>query len=87
MARFLARDWWQTNDGTLIAQERSFDALSGILNVSSVWAGNGRSGERSHRIRLYTPTRLAELCADVGLIVERRSTASAIVRSRDARAK
>jgi ubiquinone/menaquinone biosynthesis C-methylase UbiE len=71
MARFLARDWWQTNDGTLIAQERSFDALSGILSVNSVWAGNGRSGERTHRIRLYTATRLAELCAEVGLIVER----------------
>jgi SAM-dependent methyltransferase len=71
MARFLARDWWRTNDGTLIAQERSYDALSGILNVTSAWAGNGRSGERSHRIRLYTPTRLAELCAEVGLTVER----------------
>lgn len=71
MARFLARDWWQTTDGTLIAQERSYDALSGILSVGSVWAGNGRSGERTHRIRLYTATRLAELCAEVGLIVER----------------
>jgi len=70
MARFLDRDWWQTKDGTLVAQERSYDALSGILSVSSVWAGNGRRGERTHRIRLYTPTRLAELCADVGLIVE-----------------
>ncbi|HEY2164807.1 MAG TPA: methyltransferase domain-containing protein [Gemmatimonadaceae bacterium] len=71
MARFLTRDWWQTKDGTLVAQERTYDALSGILNVSSVWAGNGRAGERSHRIRLYTATRLAELCAEVGLIVER----------------
>ena len=70
MARFLTRDWWQTSDGTLVAQERSYDALSGILSVNSVWAGNERSGERSHRIRLYTPTRLAELCADVGLVVE-----------------
>ena len=71
MARFLARDWWQTRDGTIIAQERSYDPLSGILSVNSVWAGNGRPGERTHRIRLYTPTRLAELCADAGLIVER----------------
>jgi len=71
MARFLARDWWQTKDGTLVAQERSYDALSGILNVNSVWAGKAGRGERSHRIRLYTPTRLAELCAEVGLIVER----------------
>jgi SAM-dependent methyltransferase len=70
MARFLERDWWQTRDGTLIAQERSFDALSGMLTVHTVWSGRRRQGERDHRIRLYTPTRLAELCADAGLIVE-----------------
>ena len=70
MARFLERDWWQTQDGTLIAQERSFDSLSGVLTVNTVWSNKKRSGSRDHRIRLYTPTRLAELCADVGLIVE-----------------
>lgn len=71
MARFLARDWWRTADGTLVAQERSFDPISGILTVNSVWSGKRGRGERDHRIRLYTPTRLAELCAEVGLIVER----------------
>ncbi len=70
MARFLARDWWQTDDGTLIAHERSFDGLSGVLSVHSVWSGPDTHGSRDHRIRLYTPTRLAELCADAGLIVE-----------------
>jgi hypothetical protein len=70
MARFLERDWWQTDDGTLIAQERSFDSLSGVLSVHTVWSGKKRQGSRDHRIRLYTPTRLAELCADAGLIVE-----------------
>lgn len=70
MARFLTRDWWRTSDGTLVAQERSFDPLSGFLTVQSVWSGRRSTGEREHRIRLYTPTRLAELCADAGLIVE-----------------
>jgi ubiquinone/menaquinone biosynthesis C-methylase UbiE len=70
MARFLHRDWWQTENGTLIAQERSFDPLSGQLSVSSVWSGPKHRGTRDHKIRLYTPTRLAELCADAGLIVE-----------------
>lgn len=70
MARFLARDWWQTSDGTLIAHERSFDSLSGRISVHSVWSGPNGAGERDHSIRLYTPTRLAELCADAGLIVE-----------------
>ncbi len=70
MAHFLERDWWQTEDGTLIAQERSFDALSGKLKVESVWSGPSGSGSREHSIRLYTPTRIAELCAEAGLIVE-----------------
>lgn len=69
-SRFLARDWWRTEDGTLYAQERRFDPLSGILSVESRWAGGHGSGAREHRIRLYTATRLAELCADAGLIVE-----------------
>jgi SAM-dependent methyltransferase len=71
MAGFLSRDWWQSNDGTMIAHERSFDPLSGMLTIESTWTGPGRRpGQRSHRIRLYTATRLAELCADAGLIVE-----------------
>ena len=70
MARFLERDWWQTRDGTLIAQERSFDSLSGTLTVHTVWSGPDRHGSRDHRIRLYTPSLLAELFADAGLIVE-----------------
>ena len=71
MARFLARDWWQTSDGTMVAHERSFDPVSGILTIESSWRGAPRKpGHRTHRIRLYTATRLAELCAAAGLIVE-----------------
>jgi SAM-dependent methyltransferase len=70
MARFLARDWWTTNDGTMVAHERSFDPLSGVLRVQSQWSGPSGRGEREHRIRLYTASRLAELCLDAGLLVE-----------------
>jgi SAM-dependent methyltransferase len=70
MARFLARDWWTTSDGTMIGQERSFDPLSGVLAVRTTWTGRRGRGERAHRIRLYTASRLAELCADAGLVVE-----------------
>jgi len=71
MARFLSSDWWETSDGTVIAHERSFDPLSGVLTIDSVLKGSAkRSQRRTHRIRLYTATRLAELCADAGLIVE-----------------
>ncbi|MDQ6612521.1 MAG: methyltransferase domain-containing protein [Gemmatimonadota bacterium] len=70
MARFLARDWWSSANGTLFGQERAFDPLSGFLEVRSTWRGDGGNGERSHRIRLYTASELAERMRDVGLIVE-----------------
>lgn len=70
MANFLSRDWWKTTDGTMIAHRRTFDPLSGILSIESSWSGKRRHGTRGHRIRLYTATRLAELCAQAGLIVE-----------------
>ena len=68
-ARFLARDWWLSGDGTMVGQERSFDPLSGVLSIRSTWRGKRSSGEREHRIRLYTATRLSELCAAAGLTV------------------
>lgn len=70
MARFLAKDWWTTSDGTLIAQEREFDPLSGRLTVHSTWKRGAKQGHRTHHIRLYTATRLAELCSNAGMIVE-----------------
>lgn len=66
MAKFIARDWWPSDNGTLIAHERTFDPLSGIM---SVFVRQGDE-ERQYRIRLYTATRLAELFAAEGLIVE-----------------
>ena len=65
------RDWWTSTDGTMFACERDFDPLSGLLTVRTTVRGRGKPVERSHQIRLYTATRLAELCAAAGLIVER----------------
>ena len=70
MSRFLERDWWQSDDGTMIAHERTFDPLTGFLTIRSTWQGKKEGGEREHRIRLYTASRLAELCRDAGLVVE-----------------
>jgi SAM-dependent methyltransferase len=70
MARFLSRDWWPTSDGALIGHRRRFDLLSGLLTVDSEWRGPAGAGQRTYQLRLYTATRLAELLADVGLIVE-----------------
>jgi SAM-dependent methyltransferase len=68
MSAFLDRDWWRASDGTMVAHERSFDPLSGILTIRVDWSDQTSSGERDHRIRLYTATRLTELLADVGLV-------------------
>ncbi|MEJ7760572.1 MAG: methyltransferase domain-containing protein [Gemmatimonadaceae bacterium] len=71
MARFLARDWWETEDGTIVAHSRSFDPLSGVLTIESVLHSEGKqTGRRVHTIRLYTASRLAELFNASGLIVE-----------------
>jgi ubiquinone/menaquinone biosynthesis C-methylase UbiE len=70
MRRFLDRDWWLADDHTMIGHERSFDVLSGVLTVRSTWRGKRSSGEREHRIRLYSATHLTELFARHGFIVE-----------------
>jgi SAM-dependent methyltransferase len=70
MAKFLSRDWWRSSDGTLIAHERAFDPLSGVLTIQSTWSGTRSRGEREHRIRLYTASQLAALLAEQGLVVE-----------------
>lgn len=70
MAKFLESDWWTARDGTIIAQDRAFDPLSGFLTIKSTWQGRRRTERREHRIRLYTASRLAELMLEAGLVVE-----------------
>jgi ubiquinone/menaquinone biosynthesis C-methylase UbiE len=70
MRGFLARDWWIADKKTLVAHERSFDALSGVLTVRSTWRGPRSNGEREYRIRLYSATHLSEMLARHGLVVE-----------------
>jgi SAM-dependent methyltransferase len=71
MARFLARDSWITARQTVVSQERRFDPLAGVLTIRSTLETPGRAPvARDHRIRIYTATRLAELCHEAGLVVE-----------------
>lgn len=70
MTKFLHRDWWSTADGTIFGQERTFDPLSGFLEITSTWRGPDGDGERTHRIRLYSASELAARLRDVGLVVE-----------------
>ena len=69
MSRFLSRDWW-SSDKTLFAQEREFDPLSGLLTVKSTWTRGKQRGIREHSIRLYTASRLSEMFAENGVVVE-----------------
>lgn len=70
VARWLGRDTWTTTNGTSVAHDRSFDPLSGEITIRTTWHGPAGHGEREHCIRLYTATRLAELCQDAGLVVD-----------------
>jgi SAM-dependent methyltransferase len=70
VARWVRRDSWKTRDGTKVAHDRSFDPVSGAITIQTRWHGPTGAGQREHRIRLYTATRLAELCTEAGLEVE-----------------
>lgn len=70
VSRWVGRDTWTTENGTAVSHDRAFDPVSGEITIQTTWRGPGGMGQRMHRIRLYTATRLAELCADAGLQVE-----------------
>jgi hypothetical protein len=52
-----------------VAHARSFDPLDGRITIRTTWHGRHGSGDRVHRIRLYTADRLAQLCTEAGLVV------------------
>ncbi len=70
MSKWVGRDAWTTENGTAVSHDRSFDPLSGHITINTVFKGPSGAGQRTHRIRLYTATRLHELCRDAGLVVE-----------------
>lgn len=70
VSRWVGRDSWETKNGTTVAHDRSFDPISGEITIQTTWRGPQAAGQRTHKIRLYTATRLAELCLEAGLEVE-----------------
>jgi SAM-dependent methyltransferase len=70
VSRWVGRDSWTTTNGTTVHHDRAFDPVSGAITIQTAWRGPTGAGQRVHRIRLYTATRLAELCAEMGLVVE-----------------
>jgi SAM-dependent methyltransferase len=70
VARWVGRDSWHTTNGTAVSHDRAFDPISGEITIQTTWRGPTGNGQRLHRIRLYTATRLSVLCVDAGLEVE-----------------
>ncbi|HYW50353.1 MAG TPA: class I SAM-dependent methyltransferase [Gemmatimonadaceae bacterium] len=70
VSRWVGRDSWETANGSHVSHDRAFDPVSGEITIQTTWRGPTGNGQRMHRIRLYTATRLAELCTDAGLEVE-----------------
>jgi SAM-dependent methyltransferase len=68
-SRLVEKDWWETRDGTLLLHEREFDPLSGILTVFRTIRRGQRNNRRAYRLRLYTASEIAAICARNGLIV------------------
>lgn len=68
-SRLVEKDWWQARDGTLLLHEREFDPLSGVLVVHRTLRHGARNQQRSYRLRLYTASEIAAMCARNGLIV------------------
>jgi SAM-dependent methyltransferase len=69
VARFIEKDWWETDDSTLVLHEREFDPLSGVLTVHTTLHRGVRTRKRAYRMRLYTATELAAMCARHKLMV------------------
>ena len=59
-----ARRW---DDGTLIAEESTFDSISGRVYSRWFWWGPDGRGEKSASLRLYTATELVRLMQTAGL--------------------
>lgn len=69
VARFIEKDWWESEDSTLVLHEREFEPLSGMLTVRTTLRRGARERKRAYRMRLYTATAIAEMCARHKLLV------------------
>ncbi len=69
MARFIEKDWWESPDGVLVLHERRFDPVSGLLDVHVQLRRGAKVARRAYRLRLYSPSELAALAAQQGLLV------------------
>lgn len=73
LSGFVAQTQRVEADGTLIVEQRRFDARSGRLSTSFVWVGpdGTRLDSRGHSLRLYALTELSRMLELAGLPLER----------------
>jgi cyclopropane fatty-acyl-phospholipid synthase-like methyltransferase len=67
VARFIEKDWWRADDGTLVLHEREFDPVSAMLTVYVVLQRRSDARRRAYRMRLYTASEVAAMFARHGL--------------------
>ena len=69
--RFEARGWHELSDGTILLEERVYDAPRGRFETCWTFVRGGRRRERRFSHRAYTAPELAAMTAAAGLTVER----------------
>lgn len=65
---YAERDWWETDDGTLVWVERELDAVEGVSREWTRWRRGGESGEKYHELRVRTATEWDVLLRRAGLV-------------------
>jgi SAM-dependent methyltransferase len=67
LMRYQSRDWWQTELGDLVMEERRFDPVKGRGHTKIVLISEGRTTEHNLSIRWYSVPELDWMLKDVGM--------------------
>jgi len=67
LMRYQSRDWWQTESGDLVMEERRFDPVKGRGHTKIVLVSEGRRIEHNLSIRWYSIPELKQMLKDVGM--------------------
>jgi SAM-dependent methyltransferase len=65
LMRYQSRDWWQTELGDLVMEERRFDPVKGRGHTKIVLISEGRRTEHNLSIRWYSVPELERMLKDV----------------------
>ncbi len=68
--RYAPRDWYETEDGTVVRVEREFDAVEGVSREWLWWQRGEEKGEKFHQVRIRTATEWERLLREADLVPE-----------------